>query len=433
MTTRIASLAANNHLLSFMFSTQQRLKDLEIQVASEKVSQDYAGISNQSQRLLDLENKRDVLERFNTNNELMDLRLKTADTVVEGVEKTIRDFREQLYTFEQGLNSEEQAVRDIQDAAFRALVSIETLLNTDVDGRYIFAGGRVQTQPVDLGLSTVTAFQTQFDGDAVVFPPTRAANAETNVSLTQADTGNLTITGTDTITAATANSLAGIAVGSTITLGGSVLGNDDTYTVVSNTGTAITIAGTLTAGATNITVTNAVANGTETAATIAAASYYNGDTLTQTHRVDGTQTFTLDIDGIDPAFEKAIRAMGNIAQGAFGTNGGLDSHPERVDQSLYLLNSALELPEASLTPPFGTELTSNTSQILQDLGYDRVLIDQTNRRHEELIVFFEQQIASTENVDSLEAVTRLLDDQRALEASFQVLSRVRALSLTNFL
>ncbi|MCP5366055.1 MAG: hypothetical protein H6907_18020 [Hyphomicrobiales bacterium] len=430
MSSRIANLAANNQLISYLLRTQSRLHQTEVQIATEKVSQDYAGINRESQRLLNIENTRATLERYTQNNELLDLQLEITETTLEGIEGTIHDFREQLFLYESGSLEDEQRVKDIQDAAMRALLDMEVHLNTDVGGRFLFSGTRVTTQPVDLNTDSLADFQAEYDGEAVVYPITRDAHVGTNLTTDATVTGALTFSGGDTITAANAGTLSSISVGSQITLAGSAA-NDGTYTVVSNDGTNITISGTI--AGTAVTVTNTVTNGgPDAGVTIAASSYYSGDSIATTHRVEDDRSITLDLTGIDPAFEKAIRAMGIIAQGVFGTNGGLDQHPERIDQALYLLTSSLEPPGVG-TPPFGTEETSNMSQVENDFGYHRVLVDQINTRHASLIGFFEQRVADVENVDNLEATTRLLDDSQALEASYQALARIKQLSLTNFL
>ena len=72
-------------------------------------------------------------------------------------------------------------------------------------------------------------------------------------------------------------------------------------------------------------------------------------------------------------------------------------------------------------------------QMQIDLGFDRVMINDTNQRHKDLIGFFETEIIDLENIDLTETLTNLLDEQRALEASFQIFARVRELSLTNFI
>ena len=85
------------------------------------------------------------------------------------------------------------------------------------------------------------------------------------------------------------------------------------------------------------------------------------------------------------------------------------------------------------TPPFGTELSSNIDQLETDLGFQRVLIDQTSTNHKRLITFFQERITEIEDVDRVEAVTNLIADQQVLEASFQALARIRNLSLADFL
>ncbi|MBE0530757.1 MAG: hypothetical protein IH626_08010 [Rhodospirillales bacterium] len=432
---RIANLASTNALVSRLMQTQSRVNDLQIQAATEKISQTYQGIARSSQRLVNVENSRDMLGNFVTNNGTADLRLKTMDAAVSGIRTAIVNFREALFEFEAGSGNEEQRIKDVQDAAFRAMNDIGIYLNSDADGRFMFAGGRVTTQPVDLGLTTLAAFQAQYNGESTIYPPTRDAHVGTNVTLAPAATGGLTMTGTDTITATTAGSLASIPVGATLTLADSASGNDGTYTVVSNDGTNITISGPMTVGASTITVgapATPLNLGADATATLSVSSFYKGDTASQTQRVDQNRSFTMDINAIDPAFEKAIRAMGLMAQGVMGTNGGLDNHPERIDQALYLITSSLEITTMG-SAPFGVEEKSNIAQVQQDMGYQRVLIDQTTKQHNKLIGYFDQNIIEMENINTTEVVARLLDQTRALELAYQAIARIQQLSLGKFM
>jgi flagellin-like hook-associated protein FlgL len=430
--TRIADLAAKNQMLDIMLRTQKRVHQLEMEVATGKVSFDYAGISRQSLRLLRLEASHEQLQRFVANNTGMQTRLEVTKTTVEGLRETVRDFRRTLLDLGGGKPLEPQTIEDLQGWAFRALLDMQSYLNTDVDGRFLFAGGRVDAPPVDLGLTTLADFQARFDGSGVVYPPTRASHVETDLSLAPAVTGGLTMTGTDTITAANPGSFARLKVGMTITLSGSALSNDGTYTVVSSNGSdQITIAGAMTAGPATINVVNAVNNGAEAAATISAGDYYAGDTVALTHRVDNDRFFNLDLTAIDPAFEKAIRAMGIIAQGALGTPGGLDQNMVRIDQAIELVNSALD--RAAGGAPFGAEIAGNLEQVTMDLGFHELMIGDALERHEQIIASLENGIADIENVETVEAVTRLIDQSQALEASYQAIARVNRISLTQFL
>ena len=600
-TERIANLAASNSLLNYVLRVQKRVHDGEVQVASEKVSQDYAGISRDSQYLVNIENTRDALQRYVHNNATMEFRLNSASAAVEGARKAISDFKNALVKFQsQDGTKNEVQVDDIQEWAFRSLKAVQGYLNTEVNGRYLFSGSRVTTSPVQMGLTTLGTFQTSYDGYAVSFPTTRDAHLENSIisedsaevtswltferdagaglsritstsgqfdkiavgskitisntasnnatytvsavtantidvvtemltdeaataapTLTKADETTLTAAnfGTltfnragNTITAATAGSFAGITAGqvfsiadsasnnatytvdsvdatnSIITIknhymtdegtagapffaatagGGEIsfneggaaqdtivgnagrfsnlsagmkvvvtgsTGNNGTYTIdtVSTNGSTLTIISTedLVGGgadAATPTFTTQQAKGT-----ITATPYYQGDGINLTHRVDETRDFAYDTNATNASFEKAIRAMGIIAQGAYGTEGGLDENASRVEAAIYLLNSSLSSVVAG-SPPFGTELTQNFEQLQADIGFQQVLVDQTNKSHESLIGFFDQRVADVENIDQLEAISRLLDDSRALEASYQALARIRQLSLVNFL
>lgn len=709
--SRISSYSANTTLINQMLRTQERLFDLETQVTSEKKSQDYLGIAVNAQRLVNLENTKSQLDRFINNNVQAEVRLSIEATVVEGIQETVKEFKSALQEYETSNGSNEERVEEVQAAAFRALRSIQTLLNTDVAGRFIFSGSRVTNEPVELGISSITAFQELFNGDTVKVPTTRDGTLEqfsfsedennlttqyvnpsnflvfaqdadgdtttssnSSISATSAlfsnvavgstikitDTasnngtytvasvtnggrtvevntamltdelnvpntsigyrdptnptnelllgsgsyGNLTFNrAANSIVAQNAGTLSALQVGARITIGDSTQ-NDGDYTVASNDGTTVTVvsnkltdegngagnlffdyhAGTqvvftangganddtiavqqnggggavpdvfnglavgdtvtiantgsnnatytinaISADGSTITVDEVVTNETDfnatfsgsnsfahtigtqinfnaatetieiqdsggtavpgafsqlkagmqftvsgvttnngvftvasvaangssvtvtqditvnetdndgarvrsfaAAGTIAATPYYAGDTVTTTHRTSELRSFENDLTAIDPAFEKAIRGMMIILQGKYGTAGGLDENPERVSQAKYLIESSLEFT-VSGTPPFGTEMTSSIEQVQQNIGFNQVLLSRQNALHNDFIGFIESSVADIENADPLATITRLLDDQRALEASYQTFARIRQLSLTNFL
>ena len=59
-----------------------------------------------------------------------------------------------------------------------------------------------------------------------------------------------------------------------------------------------------------------------------------------------------------------------IAQGVYGTAGGLDQNTERVDDALNLIKSSLQRATSG-TLPFGAELSGNMEQLQIDIGYHR--------------------------------------------------------------
>lgn len=518
MSTRVASFSANQQLINLLMRGQQRMQETQVQINSEKVSQDYEGLAPVAGGLLGIETSTILMKQFKADNDMLDLDMESVELTMNGIQETIRDFRGKLNTFQSGDMTNETLVKNIQDDAFRALTDMQTHLNIDVGGRYMFSGARISTIPVDMGLTSLSGFQTKWTGNAstgTLYPVTRdhdvhpklTAAAGTpwdgvTVDTTARNYGNLTFAAGTSITAATAGKFANIPVGGTITIAGTA-GNNGTYTVSANNGTTITtveataleagvatatvamashptsgfgtlafanvgVADTITAARTGafgnvpvgskITVTGSASNnGTFTvaantgtiitlsstdslvneAATAAPtittdASYYDGDSQATLHKVKKGREFSLDLNAIDPAFEKAIRAMGIIAQGVFGTPGGLDNNKKRVDDAQYLLTSALE-PTSPGVPPFETEQSSSIEGVQMSNGFHRLLLEQTSKNHDDMVGFFEQRIASIENINPLDAITRLLDDQKAMEASYQAMAMVRKLSLSNYL
>jgi len=512
--TRVADLASNTALFNTLSGTRRRLQQFQTQIGTGKVSQTYQGLGRNTENLVDIENRNNLLKRYSQNNALIDVRLKITETAVGGIEKNIKDFRKQLATFNLGDKYKEQANKDIQAAAFRALQNIQTNLNEEADGRFLFSGGRSKVQPVNLNLSTLAAFQSTYDGNQVTYETTRDqqlqsfslsqttqatpdttwltftratgvitasnsefSNVEVGSTITVSGTGSndgtytvSAVTGTsitvntdmltaetagsavittvptpdtaastlvtaaasggltfdqaaDTITAATANSLTSISVGDVIRVTGSISNNDE-YIVTANTGTVLTVQ--------KKKLTDEGGVGTEVVGTIASSSYYSGDNKSTSYRIDDTRAFDFETTAIDPAFEKAIRAMSIIAQGIFRSNGGLDQNQGRINDALYLLDSSTSLTTGG-TPPYGPENDSNVGQIQLDLGYNRVLMDRTQKQNQSLITFFKTRISDVEDIDEAAVITRLLDDTRSLEASYQSLATIRSLSLVNFL
>lgn len=710
--SRISSFSSNTTLINQLLRTQARLFDLETQVTSEKKSQDYLGIAVNSQRLVNLENTKSQLARFVNNNTQQEVRLSIEGTVVNGIQETIKEFKATLVNYETGNERDRDAVEHVQTQAQQTLLNLQTLLNTDVAGRFIFSGSRVTNEPIEFGAASISTFQELYDGVNLTVPTTRDAHLEkfsyaqdennkaaqfvdpanflsftqdadgvtttggnssitatsalfsnvavgatitvadstsnngnytvasvstdgrtvevqttmltdeanvlaTNIgyrdssnptvelTIDSADYGDLTFDrAANTIVASDANGLTNLIVGTRFSVTGTTQNNGD-YTVASNDGTTVTVVSnkltdegvgagntffdsyagsqvvftdtgtgtdtiavqqfggggavpdifnglavgdtvTLTNTASNnstftinaisadgstITVDEGVTNETDldtnfsgsnsfsydagtqldfsitagptynliaedslgtpvpgafsalkagmqvtssgttsnngtftiatvsadgstvtfvepvvgevdvdgarlqsfaASGTISATPYYSGDSASTTHRTSTLRSFESGLTGIDPAFEKAIRAMKIILQGAFGSDGGLDENPERIAQAKYLLESSLELT-VSGTPPFGTELTSNIQQLQQNNGFNQVLLNDQNKLHEDFIGFIDSAVADIENSDPLSTITRLLDDSRALEASYQTFSRIRQLSLVNFL
>ena len=703
--SRIGTLGANSSYLNQLLAIQQRVSKEQIQVSSGLKSLNYSGIAVESNSLVNFENDKTKATQYQTNNNIASTRLNIASTAIDSVQKTIKTFRDQLQVFQSSKGRTQQNVEQIQSFAFQAMMNIQSYLSTNVDGQYVFGGARTSTVPVQFGFTSLTQFQSIYDGDDVTYPTTRAADLQkvaltnkemtslsvvpatgivtaaksdslksvaasglvtlsglnanngdftgrahalTNVAgtalaegtsaagtgavvtygstpgtvsdalaggtgaltfaftadggmtmtpqnatalaapltvgtkftlsgtagnawdgafkvesvdsstgavrfVTDTDTateeqvaaGSLSIarngaaaaasTGTTTMTAAvvggqtrvtvssTAADFAAFGAGDTVTLGGSDYHNG-TYTVVSATANSVTFAlnpdalrlskfvpqtgrsdvsmtftdangntqtidpqiyGALSFSPTGtagerITATNGAAfsvNGVPipavgtvikltstsgvndgayevvannggnleirstllaagdtnvTAGRVDASTWYNGDTLAVKHHVSADRAVDVGVYASDPAFEKALRGMALIAQGAYGTAGGLENNLDRLGQALYLLNDSLESPAAG-TAPFGAESRGDIKTVQSNLGFTNSVISDATTAHKQYVAFLDQRIIDISQADRTETITLLLSDSNALQASYQSLAKVQSLSLINYL
>ncbi|MEQ8664763.1 MAG: hypothetical protein RIC16_03480 [Rhodospirillales bacterium] len=274
-------------------------------------------------------------------------------------------------------------------------VTAESLMNFDDRDIELQLGNEITFTGTTMALSGITGGTALAD----VFDNLRAGM-------------QFTLTGTANAGTYTIGSVS--SDGSTITLAsGETFGSPGTFTPSANNTASIEIFG---------------ADGTISAS----QSYYQGDSVELTHRVDANRSIDIDVNATHPAFEKAIRALSILLQGEFGTEGGLDNNQERIDQAMYLLDDALSSP-AEGTPPFGQELNQDFDEIEFELGFKQIVLNDARAAQEDYNNIVANFITDIEDVDQLDAINRLLADQRALEASYQAMSRVMSFNLVDFL
>lgn len=249
--SRIANYASQQILNSYLQKVQQRLNTTQVQLTSEKKAQDYMGIGYDTQRLVGYEVNVSLLNGYKRNNDIEDIYLKSTEVAMTGVESTIRDFRTTLTSFNTLAVKDEDAIRTIQQQAFRSMQSLQSYLNTPVNGRYLFGGNRINEPPVDLALGTMESFQSKFDGVNMSYASSRdmhlenfAINKDSTdkpnwLTFAQDSDGSAATAGTSTITANTAQ-FSNVTVGSTIEVTGTA-NNNGTYEVSAVTGGGTTI------------------------------------------------------------------------------------------------------------------------------------------------------------------------------------------------
>ncbi|MCF8481841.1 MAG: hypothetical protein K9H25_15540 [Rhodospirillum sp.] len=492
---RVGTYSQRSYLVNQLLNVQKRLNETQTQVNTEKKSQTYEGIYTDSFRLVSMENESSRVTQFQKTNTIAMSRLETTMTSVDAVDQTLRDFRAELALFAQtdmaGLpdSEDENKLTAIQNKAFAAMKDMEYYLNSNHDGRYLFAGGKTDTVPVSMPYSELSEFQAVYDGTTVRYPQSRTAaldDTKVTADMTFNTTGSITaaagtfneqafdettvpstlsVTG-QTVTSSAGTPFSGLSTGDLVRLDDGANSAFFTVESVSATGDSLTFkaepdlaaegfSGVLAnwdvtqpsftpghvtfsnAGANNGTYTvtdisadgttltvipNPAANGTSTGVVAAPQTYYKGDELTYEHRLDDSRSIEVGVTAKDPAFEKAIRAMGIIAQGDLWNN------PARVQEALTLLSDALDH-----TPSNTQEESSDLNDVAQSIGLNLSSIDKAITEQEDYQVFLLNRISDIENVDMTEALVRLADDAQSLETAYATFARISALSLNNYL
>ena len=144
---------------------------------------------------------------------------------------------------------------------------------------------------------------------------------------------------------------------------------------------------------------------------VADSTYYDGDTVELTTRVDENTTISYGMTADRQGFQQAIGALKAAIEGAETQNRGL------LESALGLANDAIQTLAGYRT----------------EIGSDLQTMERADLRNSDFITYIEGVISDIENVNVPATVTQLASNQTLLEASFLTLARVNSLSLVDFL
>jgi flagellar hook-associated protein 3 FlgL len=218
--------------------------------------------------------------------------------------------------------------------------------------------------------------------------------------------------------------------GTTLALSGSVAGNNGPYTITWPSNADFLAAGIdFNSGAPDIisgdgvfTLNQIPVTGAGETITLQSNAFLKGTSLSTEQRISDTQSIKLDVTGLDPAFEKVVRAFGILAQG------DLINHPERVNQTLAALNDGIE--HSSLQP---TEMSSDLQNVQDRIANNIKALTDAKDVQTQFMAFLEGRQNELEGADKTEAAVRLQTDSATLEISYATLSKITQLSLLNYL
>lgn len=148
---------------------------------------------------------------------------------------------------------------------------------------------------------------------------------------------------------------------------------------------------------------------------IADDSFYQGDRLVFSSRIDIAMEVTLDVTAGDEGFRSILAGLGLAARGHETSNAGYTTDD---------LGNALEL------------LSDGVRQISEQrggLGIEMGVIESTMDSQEQSALYLKERISDLVDTDLAEAISRLSADRTSLEASYSALAQMSSLSLVKFL
>ena len=155
MVSRVATYTNHTLLSDLAIRNASRVTDLQNQASSGYKSRSYTGIADSAQRLLNLEGEYTRTEQYLRNTTQTKLRLQSMETAVDSMITVATQMKTLLI---QASSNTQAADVNVRNQANQALQQVANLLNTNLDGRYLFAGGRSEERALcAIDLSTLAS------------------------------------------------------------------------------------------------------------------------------------------------------------------------------------------------------------------------------------------------------------------------------------
>ena len=143
---RISTLGLQQVTLRDAIKAQALIADQQGQISSHQKSQDFAGLGgSESEQFLLLENKIAKTSLYVSNNNIALTRVNTTDNILSQVIETASSLQS-IISQRRNAASDHSAFPENIKGAWQNLAG---QLNTSLEGRYLFAGTRTDTQPVN--------------------------------------------------------------------------------------------------------------------------------------------------------------------------------------------------------------------------------------------------------------------------------------------
>ncbi|QCK85587.1 flagellin [Phreatobacter aquaticus] len=149
MTMRVATFAMNDRMLSASLKTQARMAEMQLQESSGSVSTDYGGLGSSARQVIDLEVSITRSKSYSDAADEAGRRIETMYSALSSMTDLLSSFRSDLASA-LSTDSSASSTSTLAATAEQYLSEFSSLMNTQFEGRYLFAGTATTAKPVDL-------------------------------------------------------------------------------------------------------------------------------------------------------------------------------------------------------------------------------------------------------------------------------------------
>ncbi len=192
MADRISTISIFNNTIRNFGVVQSDIADLTRQISSGREAKDFKDLGNKTRLVLDLESKLLATKGYVSGNQIALIRLNRMNDSLSSLEEIATSLRNNLV-------NERSAAGDelpLADFARAQLAQVRDALNNSVSGRFLFAGGRTDVEPV----SDIVSTSNLLDDNGVPLLPLSEGSGTVSANYYLGDNDDVTIRATDQLT-----------------------------------------------------------------------------------------------------------------------------------------------------------------------------------------------------------------------------------------
>jgi flagellar hook-associated protein 3 FlgL len=181
MSMRVATFSMNQQMLDAALRTQSKLASQQLQESTGLVSTDYGGLGTSARKVINLQVSVSQSQSYSAAATSASGRATMMSSALSSMTDLITQFRAQLT---QSSNNLASGTATLQETAKQILSEFSSQLNTQYEGRYVFAGSATDQKPVDISAltstpSSPTTADTSYYGGNSDITSVRVANEQT--------------------------------------------------------------------------------------------------------------------------------------------------------------------------------------------------------------------------------------------------------------